>query len=192
MLSLIFRVFIVFTVFIAGAFVGNIYMPQKTLEQSYIVSLDEPETSFDTNDTPSLQNALNALTQMSAALEQTDMDKETIFRLEDAIKKQLYAKTFKAAKAEYEIELLKVQKHPQNHDSFLKAKDIYYSVSDMIEQAYPPLPQLEIPIVDSPATNQLNIQISTAAAQGLISSATASGASAEGLPQPEYKNETKQ
>ena len=181
-----------FTVFIAGAFVGNIYMPQKTLEQSYIVSLDEPETSFDTNDTPSLQNALNALTQMSAALEQTDMDKETIFRLEDAIKKQLYAKTFKAAKAEYEIELLKVQKHPQNHDSFLKAKDIYYSVSDMIEQAYPPLPQLEIPIVDSPATNQLNIQISTAAAQGLISSATASGASAEGLPQPEYKNETKQ
>lgn len=192
MLSLIFRVFIVFTVFIAGAFVGNIYMPQKTLEQSYIVSLDEPETSFDTNDTPGLQNALNALTQMSAALEQTDMDKETIFRLEDAIKKQLYAKTFKAAKAEYEIELLKVQKHPQNHDSFLKAKDIYYSVSDMIEQAYPPLPQLEIPIVDSPATNQLNIQISTAAAQGLISSATASGASAEGLPQPEYKNETKQ
>ena len=192
MLSLIFRVFIVFTVFIAGAFVGNIYMPQKTLEQSYIVSLDEPETSFDTNDTPGLQNALNALTQMSAALEQTDMDKETIFRLEDAIKKQLYAKTFKAAKAEYEIELLKVQKHPQNHDSFLKAKDIYYSVSDMIEQAYPPLTQLEIPIVDSPATNQLNIQISTAAAQGLISSATASGASAEGLPQPEYKNETKQ
>ena len=100
MLNLIFRVFIVFTVFIAGAFVGNIYMPQKTLEQSYIVALDEPKTSFDIDDTPGLQNALNALTQMSNALEQTAMDKETIFRLEDAIKKQLYAKTFKAAKAE--------------------------------------------------------------------------------------------
>lgn len=190
MLNLIFRVFIVFTVFIAGAFVGNIYMPQKTLEQSYIVALDEPKTSFDIDDTPGLQNALNALTQMSNALEQTAMDKETIFRLEDAIKKQLYAKTFKAAKAEYEIELLKVQKHPENHDSFLKAKDVYYSVSGMIELAYPPHPQQEILVLDSPATDQLNIQISTAAAKGETLTTTASSALAKGQT-PDIEDKTK-
>ena len=125
---------------------------------------------------------------MSDALAQTDMDKETIFRLEDAIKKQLYAKTFKAAKAEYEIELLKVQKHPENHDSFLRAKDVYYSVSDMIEAAYPPHQRQEILVLDSSATDQLNIHISTAAAKGQTMPAAADSASAPGqMPQTEDK-----
>ena len=171
MLSLIFRVFIVFTVFIAGAFVGNIYMPQKNLEQSYIVSLNEPETSFKLKDAPGLQNALNSLSQMSAALEQTALDKESVFQLEDIVRKQLYAEALKAAKAEYEIELLKVQKHPDNHDPFLKAKSAYYSIGEMLSAAYPPRVKQNIVRLDSQATGQLNIQISTAAAPAQSSAA---------------------
>lgn len=160
MLTFIFRVFIVFTVFIAGAFVGNIYMPQKTLEQSYIVALDEPQTSLNEQDAPGLQNALNALKQMTQALEQTQMDKETLFALEDAVQKQLYLEAFKAAKNDYEIQLLKVQKRPENHDAFLKAKALYYNLSQSVSAAYPPRPKQEIIILDSPASAQVNISIS--------------------------------
>lgn len=162
MLTFIFRVFIVFTVFIAGAFVGNIYMPQKTLEQSYIVALDEPQTSLNEQDSPGLQNALNALKQMTQALEQTQIDKETLFGLEDAVQKQLYLEAFKAAKADYEIQLLKVQKHPENHDAFSKAKALYYNLSQSLSAAYPPRPKQEIIILDS-AQAQLNITISASA-----------------------------
>ncbi|MDD6173419.1 MAG: hypothetical protein ACI352_03570 [Elusimicrobiaceae bacterium] len=160
MLTFIFRVFIVFTVFIAGAFVGNIYMPQKTLEQSYIVALDKPQTSLNEQEAPGFQNALNALKQMTQALEQTEMDKETLFNLEDSVQKQLYSEAFKAAKADYEIQLLKVQKHPENHDDFLKAKTLYYSLSEALSAAYPPRPKQEIIILDSSGAAQPNIQIS--------------------------------
>lgn len=183
MLTFIFRVFIVFTVFIAGAFVGNIYMPQKTLEQSYIVALDEPQTSLNEQDAPGLQNALNALKQMTQALEQTSMDKETLFALEDAVRKQLYLEAFKAAKSDYEIQLLKARKHPENHDAFLKAKTLYYGLGQAVAAAYPPRPKQEIIILDSQATAQLNIPISASAE-------TAETQEAETVPQKEAGRET--
>lgn len=165
MLSFIFRVFIVFTVFIAGAFVGNIYMPQKTLQQSHITALDEPETSLNEQNTPGLEAALSSLNQIELALQNSDMGKEAVFNLTDSIERQLYLQAFQTAKSSYEIQLLKIQKQPLNHDAFLKARNNYYDISSKITLAFPPNPQEDIIILDTPATQQLNLKISTSTAQ---------------------------
>ncbi len=161
MLGFIFRVFIVFTVFIAGAFVGNIYMPQKTLQQSNITALDKPETSLNEQNVPGLDNALASLQQITLELQNSAMDKETVFALTDTIKRQLYLQAFQAAKHNYEIQLLKVQKQPLNHNAFTKAKNDYYSISSKISIAFPPELQEDVIVLDTLATQQLNLKIST-------------------------------
>lgn len=173
MLSFIFRVLIVCTVFAAGAVVGNIYMPHKNLEHQNIVALDLPETSFKEQDAKGLQASLNALTQMSSLLQQTQITQENLFTLEDTIKKQLYADAFAAARSEYELQLLKTQKQPQNPAAFLKARARYYEVANMTAQAFPPNPLDEIIVLDNTATQQVNIPVSAEAAAGSLSTQTA-------------------
>ena len=60
----------------------------------------------------------------------------------------------------------------------------------MIELAYPPHPQQEIIVLDSPATDQLNIQISTAAAKGETLTTSASSDLAKGQT-PDIEDKTK-
>lgn len=173
MLSFIFRVLIVCTVFIAGAIVGNIYMPHKTVEHNNIVALDLPETSFNEQNVKGLQVSLAALEQMSSLLQQTQIEQETLFSMEDTIKKQLYADAFAAAKNEYELQLLKTQKQPQNPEAFLKARVKYYETATMLAAAFPPNQTQEFIVLDNTATQQVNIPVSVSAAAGSADTQTA-------------------
>lgn len=173
MLSFIFRLLIVCTVFIAGAVVGNIYMPHKTVEHSNIVALDLPQTSFNGQNAKGLQASLAALEQMSSLLEQTQIEKETLFAMEDTIKKQLYADAFAAAKSEYELQLLKTHKQPQNPEAFLKARVKYYEAATMLAAAFPPNQTQDFVVLDNTATQQVNIPITASAAAVIADTQTA-------------------
>jgi len=173
MLSFIFRVLIVCTVFIAGAIVGNIYMPHKTVEHNNIVALDLPETSFNEQNVKGLQASLAALEQMSSLLQQTQIEKETLFSMEDTIKKQLYADAFAAAKNEYELQLLKTQKQPQDPEAFLKARVKYYETATMLSAVFPPNQTQDFIVLDNTATQQVNIPVLVPAATGSADTQTA-------------------
>ena len=162
-----------FTVFIAGAVVGNIYMPHKTVEHHNIAALDLPETSFNAENAKGLQASLSALEQMTSLLQQTQIEKETLFAMEDTIKKQLYADAFAAAENEYELQLFKTQKQPQNPEAFLKARAKYYEAANMLATAFPPNQMQEIIVLDNTSTQQVNIPIPASSAASSADTQTA-------------------
>ena len=137
MLAFITRVLIVTIVFLAGALVGNIYMPQKRLEHASITSIAEPQTSLNLKREPNLDNALKAVMQSEAALSATGMDPEILFAWTDLMQRTIVLEAYRAAKANYELELLKVQNNPTQRDAFLKAQDNYQKIKTLVETAFP-------------------------------------------------------
>ena len=138
MLALISRVLIVIIVFLAGAMVGNIFMPQKRLEYTAITSVGEPETSLNLSREANIENTLKAVMQSETALAQTGMDPEVLFSWTDMLQRTVLLQSYKAAKAAYELELLKVQTNPTQRDNFLKAQDNYQKIKTLVETTFPP------------------------------------------------------
>lgn len=151
MITIIARVFIVIVVFLAGTMVGNIYMPQKRLEQTSLVAVKEPQTSINLESEPNIESTSQSITQMEAALSDSGMDPEVLFSWSDTMQRTVLIQAYKAAKNKYEIELLKAQENPTHKDAFLKAKNNYFKIVTLIEKTFPPLPQEVIEIIPAPA-----------------------------------------
>lgn len=125
------RVLIVCVVFIAGIFVGNIYMPQKNLQHNTITAMQEPLTSLDAQREPDLDAALKALRQQEGPLSPANAE---------LIQKTLILQAYKTAKAQYESALIEVRANPQSQAEFLKARDNYLKTIAALEAAFPPPP----------------------------------------------------
>lgn len=138
MLGIITRILIVIVVFLAGALAGNIFMPQRQLEHASITSIAEPETSLNLKREPNVESALKAAAQSEAALSETGMDPEVLFSWTYLMQRTLILQAYRAAKAEYELELLRVQSNPARRADFLKAQDNYQRVKALVEATFPP------------------------------------------------------
>lgn len=153
MLAFIMRVLIVIIVFIAGVFVGNIYMPQKLLESSDITALPAPRTSLNLTREPNLDSTLKAVMQMEEALSATGMDPELLFSWTDMMQRTLVLQAYRAAKAEYELALLRVQNNPAASDQFLRAQADYARVKAALEAAFPVVEEEPAEVLTSPEAN---------------------------------------
>lgn len=117
---------------------GNIFMPQKRLEYTAITAVGEPDTSLNLAREANIENTLKAVMQSEAALADTGMDPEVLFSWTDMMQRTILLQSYKAAKASYELELLKIQGNPTERDNFLKAQDNYQKVKTLIETTFPP------------------------------------------------------
>lgn len=153
MLATFFRIIIVMAVFLAGTLVGNIYMPQKKLEASALVSLKEPETSVDLSSSPDTSSAMSDLKELNTLLPKDIKDDENVFALNTNIEKTLLLQSYLAAKYKYEIELLKATATPEQRDNFIKARNNYNAISALMQQTYPQIQENEVEILspDQPA-----------------------------------------
>jgi hypothetical protein len=138
----------------AGAMAGNIFMPQKRLEYAALTAVGEPDTSLNLSREANIENALKAVTQSEAALAGTGMDPEALFSWADIMRRTILLKSYKAAKAAYELELLKVQSNPTEREKFLRAQDNYQKVKTIIETAFPPTNPDNIEVLTPQATQQ--------------------------------------
>jgi hypothetical protein len=150
MLGFLSRVLIVLIVFTAGALVGNIYMPQKQLEQGLVTSISEPKTTLNLNKEPGTQEALKALEQTDKALYSAGMEEGAVFPISDTIRSALVLQAYKTAKCQYEVALLKAQSNPGQRGEFLKIQDNYFKIKTLLETYYP-LQKLEVEILEAAA-----------------------------------------
>jgi hypothetical protein len=150
MLATFFRIIIVMAVFLAGTLVGNIYMPQKKLETSALVSLKEPESAVDLKSSPDTAAAMADLKELNTLLPQEVKDDENVFALNTNIEKTLLLQSYLAAKYKYEIELLRASATPEQRDDFIKARNNYNAITALIQQTYPQIQESEVEIL-SPA-----------------------------------------
>lgn len=131
----------------AGTLVGNIYMPQKKLETSDLVSLKEPETSVDLNSLPNTSAAIADLKELNTLIAQEVKDDENIFTLNTNIEKTLLLQSYLAAKYKYEIELLRASATPEQKDNFIKARNNYNAIVALIQEAYPQIQEGEVEVI---------------------------------------------
>ena len=150
------RVLIVIVVFLAGVFVGNIYMPKKLLESSDITALSAPQTSLNLTREPNLESTLKAVAQTEAALSNTGMDPELIFSWSDMMQRTLVLQAYRAARAEYDLELIRVQNNPANRDQFLKAQSNYMRVKAALEAAFPATKEEPAELLTTGGNNESN------------------------------------
>ena len=167
MLATFFRIIIVMAVFLAGTLVGNIYMPQKRLETSALVSLKEPETSVDISSSPDTASAMADLKELNTLLPQEIKDDENVFALNTNIEKTLLLQSYLAAKYKYEIELLRASATPEQKDDFIKARNNYNTILALLEQTYPQIKESEVEIIspDQPAAEPVEEDVLPQAAQ---------------------------
>lgn len=128
---------------------GNIYMPQKRLEHFSITNVSKPATSLDLTRDPSVENTLKAVEQSEQALAQTGMDAEVLFSWGDLMQRTILIQSYRAAKAEFELELLRVQRDPSSQAAFIKARDNYHKIASIIETSFPVKEQEKIEILTS-------------------------------------------
>lgn len=129
---------------------GNIYMPQKKLETSALVSLKEPETAVDLKSSPDTAAAMADLKELNTLLPQEIKDDENVFSLNTNIEKTLLLQSYLAAKYKYEIELLRASATPEQRDDFIKARNSYNAITALMQQTYPQIQESEVEIL-SPA-----------------------------------------
>lgn len=153
-------------VFLAGTLVGNIYMPQKKLETSAIVSLKEPETSVDIKTSPDTAAAMKDLEELNSFLPKENKEDEAVLTLNTNIEKTLLLQSYLAAKYKYEIELLRVSATPEQKDEFIKARNNYDAIITLIQQAYPQIQENEVEVIspDQPAAEPVEAEVPTVAA----------------------------
>ncbi len=150
----------------AGTLVGNIYMPQKKLETSALVSLKEPETSVDLNSSPDTAAAISDLKEINALLPQEMKDDEKVFTINTKIEKTLLLQSYLAAKYKYEIELLRASATPEQKDDFIKARNNYNAIITLIEETYPQIKENEVEVLSAVPPQTESVQeITTAAPQ---------------------------
>jgi hypothetical protein len=135
MLGIILRILIVIVAFLSGVLFGNIFMPKKQLEHTSIINIGEPKTSLNLNRELDIETALNVLMQSEKAPANIAAEQNTSA---DIMKKILLLQFYKAAKADYELEILKMQNSAYNRDGFTKIRDNYLRIKKQLETIFPP------------------------------------------------------
>jgi hypothetical protein len=114
----------------------------------------EPDTSLNLARDANIEHTLKAVTQSEAALAKTGMDPEALFSWTDMMRRAILLQSYRAAKASYQLELIKVQSNPAEKDNFLKAQDNYQKIKTLIETAFPPQKTDNIEVLTPRATQQ--------------------------------------
>ncbi|MDR0952729.1 MAG: hypothetical protein LBM71_00855 [Elusimicrobiota bacterium] len=137
MISFIIRVFIVIVVFLAGVMVGNIFMPQKQLEEHAITAVREPATTLDLAAPLDTQAMLEDVSKIQSVLQTCPAGQENNQNTAQDTKKALLLAAFKAAQYQYKLELLKVHETPEHKTAYIKARDNYLKIIETIEADFP-------------------------------------------------------
>ena len=133
----ILRLFIVLVIFIMGVIIGNVYLPQKNFDQKNIVAPQKPVASFNLENTPAVETVLKEAENYKNILIETGRDQEEIIGFENLFKRTLLQLYYKEASANYALELLKLQMQPEHVAPYIKARDEYKKILELIENLYP-------------------------------------------------------
>ena len=133
----ILRIIIVLVFFIMGAIVGHIYIPQKNFDQKSIVVPQRPKTSVNLENVPPAETVLKQAENYKNFLIASGQDQEEIIGFENNFKRTVLQLYYKEAAANYALELLKIQTQPDHTTPYIKARDHYKKLIDLIETLYP-------------------------------------------------------
>lgn len=131
------RLLIVAVIFILGVIIGNVYLPQKNFDQKNIVAPQRPKAFFNVENTPSVDTVLKEADNYKNLLIASGQDQEEIIGFENNFKRTVLQLYYKEAAATYALELLKLQLQPEHISAYIKARDDYKKIIELIETLYP-------------------------------------------------------
>lgn len=131
------RIIIVLVFFASGIIIGNIYFPQKNFDQRFIISPQSPKSSLNLTNAPTVDAVLKEAENYKNLLIASGQDQEEIIGFENNFKRTILQLYYKEAAANYALELLKIQLDSQNIAQYIKARDEYQKLIDLIETLYP-------------------------------------------------------
>lgn len=183
----ILRLFIVLVIFILGVIIGNVYLPQKNFDQKNIIVPQKPKASFNVDNVPSVDTVLKEADNYKNILIASGQDQEEIIGFENNIKRTVLQLYYKEAAANYSLELLKLQLQPEHIAPYIKARDEYKKLIELIENLYPVETPKEVLVIkeENPVLPpvQNNIVVATtqtaASTQTVASTQTAAAIPAE-------------
>ena len=149
------RLLIVLVFFVGGVIVGNIYLPQKNFDQKSIVVPQKPKTSFNVDNVPQVETILKEADTYKNILIESGQDQEEIIGFENDFKRTILQLYYKEAAANYALELLKFQIQPENSTAYIKSRDEYKKVINLIETLYPLETSQEVLVIKE--ENQITI-----------------------------------
>lgn len=133
----ILRLFIVLVIFIFGVIIGNVYLPQKNFDQKNIIAPQKPVTALNLDNIPSVDTILKETENYKNILIETDRPQEEIIGFENLFKRTMLQLYYKEAAANYSLELLKLQNQQEHITPYIKARDEYKQIIELIENLYP-------------------------------------------------------
>lgn len=131
------RLLIISVIFIAGIIIGNVYLPQKNFDQRNILVPQKPKVSFNVDNVPQVETILKKADTYKNILIESGQDQEEIIGFENDFKRTVLQLYYKEAAANYALELLKLQNHPENTAPYMKAREEYQKYINLIETLYP-------------------------------------------------------
>ena len=143
----ILRLFIVMIIFMLGMIVGNVYLPQKNFDQKNIIAPQKPVAAFNADNTPNVETVLKEAEIYKNILVETDRPQEEIIGFENIFKRTMLQLYYKEAAANYSLELLKLQNQQEHITPYIKARDEYKKMIELIENLYPVKTQEEVIVI---------------------------------------------
>ncbi len=131
------RVLIVLVAFTVGIIIGNIYLPQKNFDQKNIAVTQKPKTSLNIENVPSADTVLKQAEFYKNILIESGQNQEEIIGFENNFKRTILQLYYKETSANYTLELFKIQMQPENTAAFIKARNEYKKITNLIENLYP-------------------------------------------------------
>lgn len=175
------RLLIILVFFAVGVIIGNIYLPQKNFDQQNIIVPQKPKASFNVDNVPQAETILKEADKYKNILIELGQDQEEIIGFENNFKRTILQLYYQEAVASYSLELLKFQIQTDNATQYIKAREEYNKIVDLIETLYP-LETKEVlvikeenqPLISSTSTvqNTENTAISTETAKTISSTTT--------------------
>lgn len=141
------RLLIVLVLFIAGVIIGNVYLPQKNFDQKSIVVPQKPKASFNVDNIPQIETILKEADKYKNILIELGQDQEEIIDFENNFKRTILQLYYKEAAANYSLELLKLQIQPENTAPYIKVREEYKKIIELIETLYPRETQNEVLVI---------------------------------------------
>ncbi len=131
------RILIVLVVFTVGIIIGNIYVPQKNFDQKNIAVTEKPKTSLNLENVPSVDTVLKQAEFYKNILIESGQSQEEIIGFENNFKRTILQLYYKETSANYALELFKIQMQPENTAAFIKSRNEYKKITNLIENLYP-------------------------------------------------------